>query len=128
MESPRWQCGVDLKAMAPLSSDKEWLQRRDDVRHRRAERPGSSFLLKVSDGINENLRRGWYHCLERAGVREVRFHDLRHTFVSLLIKQGGSSKVYSRTSRHSSIQVTMDTYGLYSRVKTQSGSTSWMRS
>ena len=29
-----------------------------------------------------NLRRGWDRCLEAAGIREVRFHDLRHTFVS----------------------------------------------
>jgi integrase len=31
-----------------------------------------------------NLRRGWYACLEKAESRAVRFHDLRHTFISLL--------------------------------------------
>ena len=58
-----------------------------------------------------NLRRGWYRCLERAGVREVRFHDMRHTFVSLLIKKGAHPKYIQEQAGHSSIQVTMDTYG-----------------
>ena len=40
-----------------------------------------------------------------------RFHDLRHTFGSLLI-QGGASVTYVKEQMgHSSIQVTVDTYG-----------------
>lgn len=58
-----------------------------------------------------NLRRGWYRCLEKAGMRAVRFHDLRHTFVSLLIQQGAHPKYIHEQAGHSSSQVTMDTYG-----------------
>jgi integrase len=49
--------------------------------------------------------------LERAGLRRFRFHDLRHTFGSLLI-QGGASLPYVKDQMgHSSIQITVDTYG-----------------
>jgi integrase len=55
-----------------------------------------------------------YHFLpavEKAGLRRIRFHDLRHTFGSLLI-QGGASLAYVKEQMgHSSIQVTVDTYG-----------------
>jgi len=47
----------------------------------------------------------------KAGLRCVRFHDLRHTFASLLIAQG-ESLVYVRDQLgHASIQLTVDTYG-----------------
>ncbi|SLM47036.1 Putative Phage integrase (fragment) [Nitrospira japonica] len=44
-------------------------------------------------------------------MRQVRFHDLRHTFASLLL-QNGESPVYVKDQMgHSSIQVTVDLYG-----------------
>jgi integrase len=50
-------------------------------------------------------------CLEHASLRRIRFHDLRHTFGSLLI-QGGVSLAYVKDQMgHSSIQVTVDIYG-----------------
>ena len=58
-----------------------------------------------------NLRRAWYRCLEQGGIRTVRFHDLRHTFVSLLIQKGAHPKYIQEQAGHSSIQVIMDTYG-----------------
>jgi Phage integrase family len=50
-------------------------------------------------------------CLERAGLRRFRFHDLRHTFGSLLIQDGASLAYMKDKMGHSSIQVTADTYG-----------------
>jgi len=53
-------------------------------------------------------------CLDRAGLRRFRFHDLRHTFGSLLIRDGASPayvKDVKDQMGHSSIQVTVDTYG-----------------
>ena len=32
--------------------------------------------------------RYFYKCLEKAGLRRIRFHDLRHSFASLLIQNG----------------------------------------
>jgi integrase len=48
---------------------------------------------------------------ERAGLRRIRFHDLRHSAASLLIAQGVHAKAIQELLRHSSIRLTMDTYG-----------------
>ena len=50
-------------------------------------------------------------CLEHAGLRRFRFHDLRHTFGSLLIQDGASLAYVKEQMGHSSIQITVDTYG-----------------
>jgi integrase len=49
--------------------------------------------------------------LDRAGLRRFRFHDLRHTFGSLLIQDGASLAYVKEQMGHSSIQITVDTYG-----------------
>jgi Phage integrase family len=43
--------------------------------------------------------------------RRFRFHDLRHTFGSLLIEDGASLAYVKDQMGHGSIQVTVDTYG-----------------
>jgi integrase len=53
-----------------------------------------------------------------AGLREIRFHDLRHSAASILIAQGVHPKAIQELLRHSSIQLTMDTYGhLFDQVQ-----------
>lgn len=47
---------------------------------------------------------------ERAGVRRVRFHDLRHTAASLALRAGVAAKVVSERLGHSSIGITLDLY------------------
>jgi hypothetical protein len=49
--------------------------------------------------------------LEQAGLRKFRFHDLRHTFGSLLIQRGVSPAYVQKQMGHKSIQVTIDVYG-----------------
>ena len=48
--------------------------------------------------------------LEKAGLRRFRFHDLRHSFGSLLIQDGASLAYVKEQMGHSSIQ-TVDVYG-----------------
>lgn len=57
------------------------------------------------------IRRHFEPTLRKAGLRRIRFHDLRHTFASLLIEQGEHPKYIQSQMGHSSISVTMDTYG-----------------
>lgn len=53
--------------------------------------------------------------LQRAGLKRIRFHDLRHTFASLMIESGCDPKTLQVIMGHSSIGVTMNTYAhLYS--------------
>ena len=47
--------------------------------------------------------------LEQAGLRKFRFHDLRHTFGSLLIQAGVSPAYVQKQMGHRSIQI--DVYG-----------------
>lgn len=49
--------------------------------------------------------------LAKAGIRKIRLHDLRHTFGSLLVQSGASIVYVKEQMGHSSIQVTVDTYG-----------------
>jgi len=47
---------------------------------------------------------------KRAGLKGVRFHDLRHTFASLMLLRGAKPKVISEALGHASVAFTMDTY------------------
>jgi len=49
--------------------------------------------------------------LQSAGIRAIRFHDLRHTFGAMLIAAGAPLNYVKEQMGHSSIQVTVDTYG-----------------
>lgn len=57
-------------------------------------------------------RREFKPAVARAGLpTDLRFHDLRHTFASWLIDDGEHAEAISELMGHSSIGVTMDTYG-----------------
>ena len=49
--------------------------------------------------------------LVKAKIDSIRFHDLRHTYASLLISKNVPIKYIQSQLGHSSIQVTMDRYG-----------------
>ena len=46
-----------------------------------------------------------------ADVPRFRFHDIRHTFASLLLQQGESLHYVKEQLGHASIQTTVDVYG-----------------
>lgn len=57
------------------------------------------------------IKRRFNPLLKKAGLKKVRFHDLRHTYASLLISKNLPIKYIQRQLGHSSIQVTLDRYG-----------------
>ena len=61
--------------------------------------------------MNNFCQRIFKPLLASAGIRKIRFHDLRHTFGSLLIQTGASLAYVRDQMGHSSIQVTVDIYG-----------------
>ena len=64
---------------------------------------------KFMDAHNLKRRR-YLPVLRRAGVGYVRFHDLRHTFASLLLAENVPAKYIQDQLGHASIKTTMDRY------------------
>jgi len=58
----------------------------------------------------DNLRRSWGRIRERAGLDAVRFHDIRHTCVSLLLDLRVPPHLVRDIVGHSDIEVTMTIY------------------
>ncbi|MBA7669067.1 Tyrosine recombinase XerC [subsurface metagenome] len=56
------------------------------------------------------LSHNFARLVKRAGLEHVRFHDLRHTFASLMLLRGAKPKVISEALGHASVAFTMDTY------------------
>jgi integrase len=61
--------------------------------------------------INNWRKRVFYKAIEKAELRKIRVHDIRHTYASLMI-QAGESLAYVRDQLgHHSISITVDIYG-----------------
>jgi len=60
-----------------------------------------------------NLIRFFKRLLKRAGLPDIRFHDLRHTAATLMLLNGIPLIVVSRRLGHSKPSVTLDIYGHY---------------
>jgi integrase len=59
----------------------------------------------------QNLqRRSFKPLLKKAGLPDIRFHDLRHTFATLTLAKGANVKTVSKMLGHSTIRVTLDVY------------------
>ncbi len=52
----------------------------------------------------------WLDLLRKSGLPKIRFHDLRHTHASLLLKQNVHPKIVSERLGHSSVGITLDRY------------------
>jgi integrase len=59
---------------------------------------------------NNMTARHFFPALERAGVERIRFHNMRHTKVSLMIDQGENIKYIQSQMGHSSPTVTLNVY------------------
>jgi integrase len=87
-------------------------QRRERYLEKGLDVPEWVFASREGAILEErNVRTIFTRLLEKAGLRHVRIHDLRHTFASLLLQQGESIVYVKEQLGHASIQVTVDTYG-----------------
>ena len=73
------------------------------------------LIFPTEEGTPENaanlLYRRFFPALRRAGLPRMRFHNLRHTYASLLIAQGQHPKYIQSQLGHSTINVTLDICG-----------------
>lgn len=88
-------------------------RKREALRKGWGELPPWVFTSETGTMLDGDNFRHRVHCkvLQKAGLRYIRLHDLRHTFASLLIQQGESLAYVKEQLGHYSIQITVDTYG-----------------
>ncbi|MBA3823346.1 MAG: site-specific integrase [Ktedonobacterales bacterium] len=78
-----------------------------------------SFDLVFPNGIGRPIQphiigqTQFHRHLEKAGLPQIRFHDLRHTVATLLLQRGINAKVVSEMLGHSNISITL---GIYAHV------------
>jgi hypothetical protein len=78
--------------------------------------PGPEALIFTS-AAGTPLYRGtfwpsvWKPAVRAAGLDGLRVHDLRHTYVSLMVAAGANPKEVSTWAGHSSVSFTLDRYG-----------------
>ena len=58
-----------------------------------------------------NLYKKFKAVINQAGMRNIRFHDLRHTAASLMLNHGIPALIVAKRLGHSKVSVTLDTYG-----------------
>ena len=98
------------------------------MRSRRIQRRSWRFILNLKAGWREvpewvfvdqdgkpldpgNLRgRVHYKACEKAKLRRVRIHDIRHSYATIRISAGHNIADVSRQLGHASIKITVDTY------------------
>jgi integrase len=73
---------------------------------------GLVFATEVGTIVNpSNVRnRSLKPLLKKAGLRPVRFHDLRHTCATLLLLKNVNPKIVSELLGHASVSITLDVY------------------
>jgi integrase len=57
-----------------------------------------------------NLTRTFKELIKKAGLPDIRFHDLRHTHATLLLKQNVHPKIVAERLGHADTRMTLDTY------------------
>lgn len=67
----------------------------------------TKYVFPRKDGkAPYDLRKQWYKALEKAGIKDFRFHDLRHTTASNLAMNGASLRDIAEILGHKTMQMT----------------------
>jgi integrase len=69
----------------------------------------NGLVFPTTSGTNL-LGRHFKPLLRRAGLPDVRLHDLRHTCATMLLKMGQHPKYVQELLGHANISITLDTY------------------
>jgi integrase len=69
------------------------------------------FIRPDGNPMNPNaVTLAFRRIIKKAGLKEIRIHDLRHTHATLMLKAGIHPKVVSERLGHASIGITLDLY------------------
>jgi integrase len=68
----------------------------------------SRYVFETSEGTPmADLKRPWEWLRRETGLEELRIHDLRHSFASMLISQGETLEVIGKLLGHAQFQTTL---------------------
>ena len=59
---------------------------------------------------NNFRKRVFSKVLQKAGLRQIRIHDLRHTYATLRLSKGDNIVDVSKQLGHHSVKITLDVY------------------
>lgn len=71
------------------------------------------FVVSAFGGepVNPNtILKQFLYDSKLAGMKRIRFHDLRHTHATIMLEIGENSKVVSERLGHSNVSITLDKY------------------
>lgn len=109
----RRRLAIDASTLVAL---KAWRQTQRILRLRAgAAWQGEQYDAVFTDELGFPLQasttqRRFKRLLAAAGVRQIRFHDLRHTCATLLLSAGVHPKIVSEMLGHASVSITLDLY------------------
>ena len=73
-----------------------------------AQTGNSSYLFRNCHGEPyRSIRTGFEHAVQRAGIKDFHFHDLRHTFASRLVMAGVDIRTVQELMGHKTIAMTL---------------------
>jgi integrase len=99
------------KATEALRSHRAWQNAEESLRWALWQDNGPVFptTMGTTMSVTNLLGRHFKPLLKRAGLPEIRLHDLRHTCATILLMAGKHPKYVQELLGHASISITLDT-------------------
>jgi integrase len=113
-KTPRSRRSIRLTASAVGALERHRVRQEDEdaARGPNWNEQGLVFCTRRGTPIRRDTLhdKHWKPLLRRAGLPDIRFHDLRHTCATLLLTKGVHPKIVSEMLGHSSVSITLDVY------------------
>lgn len=104
--------GINSKTMQKLIDHKASIEKDKDLHGEAYINYDLVVCTPIGTPYNPSniLNRSFKPLIQKAGVTPIRFHDLRHTHATMLLKLGENPKVIQERLGHANIKVTLETY------------------
>jgi integrase len=111
-KSGRRQIKLGKGAMAMLEAHHQRQENQKLLAGDRWKKHGMIFTTSIGTYIDQTkVSREFKHILRKANLPDIRFHDLRHTSISILLDIGTPVNTVQSRAGHSKASVTTDIYG-----------------